>query len=345
MDLLVELENMAINADTDNIKHQADIATVKQWKELFGYNHNEAIQKIELQRSEQVASLAVPAELWEFARSEMERHGYDREAYEHLLIIGKQRKSCSRHVPTTKKNVSYLIKLGGPLSQPEEVGIAAGLQTTPELLTGVKLQDDEHILGRIEDNEDSEKVSFCRVTDIAKAAIHNWLSRIGSTYQPIFIQLTQAEKDLCSHTIAPFLGLDPTLPQFRASSSDEFLVPAQSQYPVWYFFYGMLAESGYLPWILELPKGVEPQYQRARVRGGKLVTWGGKYRAMIDAPRADSEAWVVDGKAFLVQNEEEESKLRFFETYQYEVVRCNIEFMESRDTIRGLTFRFIGPED
>jgi hypothetical protein len=62
-------------------------------------------------------------------------------------------------------------------------------------------------------------------------------------------------------------------------------VPAQVQYPVWYFFYGTLADVPKLSSLLSLPEGSTPVLHPATVAGGRMETWGaGKYNALVDGP-------------------------------------------------------------
>lgn len=82
----------------------------------------------------------------------------------------------------------------------------------------------------------------------------------------------------------------------------------------------------------------------ARVKGGRLSSWGGKYKALVDGQLED----VVVGRSVLVRNAEEEDGLRFFETEAYEIVRCRIELTgddhrdgdRGREEVIGLCFRF-----
>ena len=60
--------------------------------------------------------------------------------------------------------------------------------------------------------------------------------------------------------------------------------------------------------------------------------WG-PYRALVDG--ADEE--VVQGRMFIVQSEQQEELLRFYETGVYEVVECAI-VVEKR-SVWGRTFR------
>ncbi|KAE8345481.1 hypothetical protein BDV24DRAFT_159344 [Aspergillus arachidicola] len=146
-----------------------------------------------------------------------------------------------------------------------------------------------------------------------------------------------ADKHLSNYSISPYLcsDINPTLPHHRAQSMDQIFLPTQNQYPVWYFFYGTLTDSETLAWKLSLP-GL-PVLRRAMVKGGRIIMWGGKYKALIDGPSSS----IVDGWAYEVSSEEEEEQLRYYETDQYEVVRCEIHMVDSGDIVKGLTFRFI----
>ncbi|OTA94659.1 hypothetical protein M434DRAFT_394460 [Hypoxylon sp. CO27-5] len=128
------------------------------------------------------------------------------------------------------------------------------------------------------------------------------------------------------------------MPQHRPNSMDDpKLAPAQNEYPVWYFFYGTLAD----PMVLKRLLGHQPSYQPATVTGGVLKTWGGKYKALVDAIDQKAE---VQGHAFLVQDQEQEHSLQLYETDKYEVVRCEIQ-IDGKEKVKGLTFRFIGDVD
>ncbi|KAI8949820.1 hypothetical protein F4801DRAFT_551682 [Xylaria longipes] len=105
-----------------------------------------------------------------------------------------------------------------------------------------------------------------------------------------------AAKDLSTTSAYPTLGVDATMPQCRPSLADDTSpIPTQSQYPVWYFFYGTLAN----PVVLGRLLGVEPLYKDASIQGGILKMWGGKYKALVDSPGG-----IVHGAAFLVQDQE-----------------------------------------
>ncbi|RYP93265.1 hypothetical protein DL770_000640 [Monosporascus sp. CRB-9-2] len=88
---------------------------------------------------------------------------------------------------------------------------------------------------------------------------------------------------------------DTTLPQHRSNGTDDpNNLPAQTQYPPWYPFYGTFVDPGVLGRLLRCDN---PSYRLAKVHGGFLRTWGAKYKALVDAEDDKSE---IQGQAFLV---------------------------------------------
>ena len=120
---------------------------------------------------------------------------------------------------------------------------------------------------------------------------------------------------------------------------DAKLFPIQNQYPVWYFFYGNLAVADILTRRLALSE--EPVFTPATVTGGVIKKWRGMYNALVDGP----DTARVAGWAYLVATEEHEEALRFYETENYEIVRCGIAMKDGSDVVKGLTFRFVGPAE
>jgi Gamma-glutamyl cyclotransferase, AIG2-like len=221
----------------------------------------------------------------------------------------------------------------------------------------------------------------------AKPAILESLANSGCRYQPTFIRIpNKAGKDLSGTSRYPTLGVEATSPQYRAgnvgvdvdsygrlgarasssilaSASASVFAPAQDEYPVWYFSYGTLAQPQILARLLELPESEsrdELGLRPASVGGGVLKTWGGRYRALVDAPapssypcaggvEAEGETGVVGGSAYRVMSREHEEVLRYYETERYEVVRCQIRMGDKGidgkgrgEGVQGLTFRFAG---
>ncbi|KAJ9424416.1 hypothetical protein QL093DRAFT_2078216 [Fusarium oxysporum] len=112
--------------------------------------------------------------------------------------------------------------------------------------------------------------SFSKINGIDKLVIERWLRENPYPgFTPIFIQDLNAPKDLSSTSFHPTLGLDTTLPQYRLGS-DEIPRPAQKEYPVWYFFYGTLADPSVLTKLLGSDSQAE--YYAAKIRGGALKT-------------------------------------------------------------------------
>lgn len=196
---------------------------------------------------------------------------------------------------------------------------AACLNDTPILETGV---------GEL------GEARFYQTDAYSKARLTDWLSRHYSGFKPTIVRFAKAKKQLCSHTMAPALGVDYTLPQNRPDCAS--LVPhlTQDQYPVWYFFYGTLDDPDVLKHQLSLTTG--PSFLPATVYGGQVRTWAGKYNALVDA----SPCSRVLGSAFLVESRQQEDALRFYQTDKYEVVRCRLH--TPKGILDGLTFRFDG---
>lgn len=347
MDFLDELESMAVNispAEEEDTSPSISEADAARWEKLFGYTPSEAVLRIENYRDD-FTRLRISEDLWTMLRATKEAEGHDRESYEYsLLTIQQASGSLAQHAappppprrttflhPRGDNSGRFIVQLtttGGPLGSPEKIKEAAGLSALPTTTSGT--------------GDDGQTAHFCEIDGLARARLLAWCADVANLqghhplFRPMIIRLaTRAKKDLDVHSIAPSLGLDATMPQHRLSSSP---VPTQDEYPVWYFFYGTLADPTVLTRHLALTE--PPVLVPASVRGGRLKTWGGKYKALVDDAQAS-----VSGGAFLVRSREHEDALRFYETDKYEVVRCRI-FMDD-DTggggaclRHGLTFRF-----
>jgi len=281
-----------------------------------------------------LSRLVVSDTHWDEVRTEREAQGHDRESYEYACTLAKAAATrtasrCAGHTAPRgaekRRPASYLLKLDGPLSNPSAVKRMLGLSTAPRLIRGVA--------------DDGKLAHFFEVDGDAKARIETALraSLEDGAFQPLFVRDRRARKALSATSLHPLLGSCATLPQFRRTASTVY--PSQDGYPVWYFFYGTLADRDFLAERVGLSAVILPDFRPASVRGGKLTTWGGKYKGMVDGALQD----VVQGRAYLVGSSEEEQSLRFFETDRYEVVRCEVRMGE--ETVSGLTFRFTGPSD
>ncbi|KAI1429833.1 hypothetical protein F5Y12DRAFT_709836 [Xylaria sp. FL1777] len=293
---------------------EPDHNDIKRWQLLFGLSYSKAFQEIQDHRSD-LSRPRVSESHWEIVRAEKEAQGFNKEAYEYSGTFRVPRIST---IQATAHNQNYLLKFEGPIDTVEVVKMASQLKQDPPVYYGT--------------DDDDKPAAFCKVDMAARNSILAYLSHNESRFQPTFIPYSIAAKELSTISAYPTLGIDATMPQNRPSLEyNKRLIPSQNQYPVWYFFYGTLADPAVLGRLL----GVKPSYEDATVHGGILTTWGGKYKALIDSPGG-----VVHGSAFLVQNQAQEEILRCYETEKYEVVRCELKIGISN--VKGLTFRFVG---
>ncbi|KAK5724514.1 hypothetical protein LTR15_004560 [Elasticomyces elasticus] len=232
-------------------------------------------------------------------------------------------------------NQEYLLKLGGPFDSPETVRSIANLSTVP------KVYDASSTTDAADDGDKEEETSrFIRVTATTRQALLSWVTTHQPGYEPLFIAHCVARKALAANSMAPMLGVDTTMPQHRLNGAEEAL-PRQDQYPVYYFFYGTLADTEVLRRHLgdDVPAGYYTLLP-ASIAGGRVKMWG-QYRALVDS----NQNSVVHGSAFLVQSAEHEERLRSYETSMYEVVRCRITIAattsEEERVVLGCTFRFV----
>ncbi|RVX70353.1 hypothetical protein B0A52_05852 [Exophiala mesophila] len=313
MDFLGELENMAANiTEADSISN----ADINMWQNLFDLTYSEAFSALEEYRND-YSRTRIPDELWEAIKAEKLAEGYSREAYEYSLTQCRQGGASVGYDDTGL----YIVQLAGPISTPVIIRSAASLSQTPVLVEGL--------------GEDGQ-AQFCEIDGTSKARLLAWIAKNHPGFKPTIVRISKAKKELCAENQAPMLGKDCTMPQHRPDNAEFEPVPAPNQYPVWYFFYGTLADPIVLTRHLGLDKA--PDYIKAHVTDGKVQFWGGKYKALVDAPGES-----VQGCAFLVKTQIEEDALRFYETDKYEVVRCQI--LTQSGAMHGLTFRFKGNLD
>jgi hypothetical protein len=236
-------------------------------------------------------------------REDRESQGYDREAYEHELTRGRQKVTAGQNRGAKSvDNGRYLVNVEGPV--------------TPQLIQELSGSSDHVDVMR--GTGDDGEAKFCVVNATIKDSLIEKLST--TTFKPTIVRLAEpAPKNLSSTSRYPTLGIDTALPQHRPSNHQAEFLPAQDQYPVWYFFYGTLADPSVLTRHLGLTS--EPMLWPATIQRRVLKSWAGKYRALVDGP----ETSVVEGSAYEVQSKEHEDALRSYETSKYEVVRCMIE--------------------
>ena len=342
MDLFEELESMAVNALNDNydVESEPSEDEIVRWQNLFAYSYPEAIEQVKNQKSD-YSRHRISNDHWDIVRSEKEAQGYSQDAYEHWIKTGGQSperpgNTESIDLPMSRAQSSYLILLEGVLNTPKSIQDAANLPEPPHTVQAAS---------------ETRDAVFCSIDGKTRQTLEEWLSQQKSTFRPTFVRVAKAKKDLDPSSIYPTLGLESTLPQHRFSpdldidttlpqhrdSSHALSRPVlQDEYPVWYFFYGTLADPVFLVSLLSLPETEPPVLVPASISGGLIRIWNGKYKALVDGATNN----YVHGSAYQVTSREREDALLIYETENYEVTRCCITM--AGQEIQGLTFRFVG---
>lgn len=339
MDFLAACEDLAANvavfdvADEDSHVSGSDLS---MWQALFGFSLDEASKVIRDWRAD-FNRLAISQAAWLLVKEAKMAEGYNKESYEYSLwraqMVQKRLRTSQNDLVSKDEEANYLVKLEhGPASSADLAELMRCLPKKPKILTGL--------------DDDGNKTQFCLLSGSQKGEFLKALFKARPFYEPTLIRASVASKDLSSTSLYPTLGVDSTLPQFRLdnnpleinSTSDSFSLvrPAQNEYPVWYFFYGTLADPRILSRITGLDEEQNPiEYKRASVLRGRLRALNEKYLALVDA----DEYSKVDGWAYQVKNQNEEDSLRVYETGVYEVVRCTVKLMYEEVMVQGLTFR------
>ncbi|KAK8221869.1 hypothetical protein M8818_000034 [Zalaria obscura] len=320
MDFLCdELEQMALNAvipsdDTPEILSQQ----LERFMQLFQYSRTEAKDTIHKQREDTLRPRVSDA-LWEEVRGTKEAQGYDREAYDHENFRLRTGIKASKPASdATSADSSYLVIFHG-LVDLKGFQLAAALKVP---------------LSQITVSEDEEGRGCCLVETLSKSTLEHRLAATFPDAKTTVIPFRgPAKKELSPWSLYPMLGVDTTMPQYRGLTAP----PAQDQYPLWYFFYGTLADREKLASLFRLPVTEISSLVPAKITGGMIKTWGNRYKALVDgSAHAEVEGW-----AYLVADVEQEDALRAYETDRYQVVRCTINMDET--SVQGCSFRFVDP--
>lgn len=128
----------------------------------------------------------------------------------------------------------------------------------------------------------------------------------------------------------------PTTPPDQPSPGPIDSLP-QHHEPVYYFFYGTLANPDILKGVLDLK--TEPILRSAKIHSYELSTWD-QYRTLVDSnPNS-----VVTGSAYMVESAEHEHKLAYYETNAYTVASCRVLFTDRgyKESVLGRTFKYAG---
>jgi len=247
---------------------------------------------------------------------------------ENLIRTAKQQHVPIRPVKHRSCAMDYLFRICSPLT-PIILASAAVLPSQPKIVHG---------------ESENGPTQFCQLNELDIPILKCWLATTFPSLLPVLAPMNKARREFSPFSAAPTLGLDTTLPHHRPNNDTmSSYRPTQDQYPVWYFFYGTLTDSSVLAQLFGSAPATTSPLVPAKVQHGRLRTWSGKYKALVDAP-----GFEVDGWAYEVQCQEQEDALRMYETAKYEVVRVAIMLNEKSDherVTRGCTFRFVGYED
>ncbi|KAL5120986.1 hypothetical protein ACEQ8H_001174 [Pleosporales sp. CAS-2024a] len=224
--------------------------------------------------------------------------------------------------PRRRVEAKYLFRLENLFLTPRDIAHALDLPRVPQLVSGTA-QDGE--------------ANFCQLSQSSMNTLDSWIMKHDPNYKFTKIRIGLAHKDAGE---LPILGRDPTLPQHRPHlvAMPTTLQHGLDEYPVHYFFYGTLADAARLERLFGIPASELPRLQAAVLLDGRIRTWGGKYRALVDSPGG-----MVNGFAYAITSVDQEDVLRAYEGDNYEVITATM--MVDRKEIIGRSFRFAGFED
>ncbi|KAM0743897.1 hypothetical protein ACQRIT_001211 [Beauveria bassiana] len=324
MDLLSACESLAANVLEHDVLDMSDMyiaeADTKHWMTAFNLTHTEAIDEITKWRSDYTRE-SLSQSAWDTIKESDAASGFTKESYEFSLTRGRTVKQS--HATGEDDTGMYLLRIEESLPT---------ISTIQELLNTDKI---ELVSGT---DDEGKSVQFAYLTAQMKQILINNLDLSDTIYfRPSFIRVSIAKKDISDDSRYPTLGIDSTLPQYRAPSASSCFRPLQNEYPVRYFFYGTLADRAVLARVIGVSDADSIRYEPAVLSKAILTMWAGKYRGVVDGGPDDK----VQGVVYWVKSREEEEALRIYETAKYEVVRCGFHVGEEMDARMGLTFRLI----
>ncbi|KAL8637683.1 MAG: hypothetical protein Q9228_005068 [Teloschistes exilis] len=143
MDLLSVLEGMASNVGEeadDEVKPSEE--SIRRWQMLFGYSQAEVVEQVRNQNRDYTRQ-PVSDDHWDLVRSTIEAKGFDREAYEHCLKLGRPTSDDGPHheqgdidANSSSSDDLFLIELEGYLSTPRILQEVATLTEEPHTDVG-----------------------------------------------------------------------------------------------------------------------------------------------------------------------------------------------------------------
>lgn len=261
----------------------------------------------------------ITQEAWEAVADTMLLNGFDKESYEYSIARAKQ--PSKKITFTVNSPDTYLVQIERGKAGNVSLDMMRQIDAKPKLRVGT--------------DEDGNPVQFCHIDGDSRGRLTEICSSHGMPC-PTFLRISIAAKELANDSKYPTLGIDSTLPQHRLDSTNAPPYPLQNDFPVWYFFYGTLTDRAILSSAMGRQDAEDVVLNSARVFGARLTSWGGKYKALVEADAGEK----VDGRAYLVRSKQEEESLRIYETGKYQVSRCQIEMetTEGWSAYHGLTF-------
>ncbi|KAH6721602.1 hypothetical protein BKA61DRAFT_160743 [Leptodontidium sp. MPI-SDFR-AT-0119] len=160
---LDELSRLADNASATKFNLPTS-AEVSRWVQLFKYAPHEANALLIAHRLD-IDRTPTSDEHWELVREEREKAGYDREAYEHSLLLKDVLKSQSTVVTDKEGKRWTLYRLSGVLESEENVRGICGVEEALKVTKG--------------EGEDGRETDFVWVDAQGSVKVERWVAEWG----------------------------------------------------------------------------------------------------------------------------------------------------------------------
>ncbi|KAK4227410.1 hypothetical protein QBC38DRAFT_499409 [Podospora fimiseda] len=241
LDFLEQMAQAAMQMDCLDSSDTPPGETIHRWQTMFGYSRAEAVQQIEDKRRDLGGRITLTTQLWEAISADKEAQCYDKESYEHACWLSSRRSATT----TTAAKNSHIQHCQEALGAYQYSRAPMGGR-----LLHVQVPKALHL-----DRWLVRKAGLGDGVITAKTiqAIKQHSAELTVSVVTRFLPIS-TEKSLSAFSIHPTLGIESTLPQYRIDSlhNSRGLLPKQGQYPVWYFFYGTLAQPDVLNQLLGL---------------------------------------------------------------------------------------------
>ncbi|KAH7395494.1 hypothetical protein BKA64DRAFT_60580 [Cadophora sp. MPI-SDFR-AT-0126] len=170
-DPFTELERLASNATSLN-PLLPTAPEISRWTTLFNYTPAEANTLLIAHRSD-ISRTPISDAHWSLVRADRENAGYDREAYEHSLLLVDVLRSHSSVVVDAQGKRWTLFRLGGVLGGEERVRGICGGERELKVTTGVGVGMGMGL------GEGEQEVEFVWVDEEGKRKVEEWVRGWG----------------------------------------------------------------------------------------------------------------------------------------------------------------------